>query len=79
VGILSPDVPHHVYLTIPNDRWQEIKAGHARLLAQVKAQYTGAVGFEFCYRERFAYLPDAGSFEIAGGSSRCDSQSAATA
>jgi hypothetical protein len=74
-GVMSPDVPHHVSIVIPQDRWREIGAGRASTVVQVKARYSGAVGSGFCYRERFAYASDSGSFEIAGGTSRCDSQS----
>ena len=75
-GVMSPDVPHHIYIVIPADRWREIAAGRARMAVVIKARYIGAIGLGFCYRERFAYAPDSGTFEIAGGSSRCDSESA---
>ncbi len=73
VGVLSPDVPHHVYLHVPAQQAAQILAGRARLLAQVRAWYKGSSRRAFCYRERFAYMPDSGTFEIDGGSSQCDS------
>lgn len=75
VGVLSPDVPHQVYLHIPAQRFDAISAGRMRALVQVRAWYKGSGRRSFCYRERFAYMPDSGTFEIAGGSSRCDSPS----
>ena len=77
-GIMSPDVPHHVFLHLPGDRYREVMAGRAALLAQVSARYQNSGGLEFCYRERFAFKSGSGTFEIAGGSSRCDQQSAVT-
>ena len=74
-GIVSPDVTHHVYIPIPSERWREIENSGVSLEIQVKAQYTGAVASGLCYRERFAYASDIGSFEIVGGSSQCDSES----
>ncbi|HZO82767.1 MAG TPA: hypothetical protein VFB33_13815 [Candidatus Binataceae bacterium] len=73
VGVLSPDVPHHIYLHVPPQSAPDILAGRAKLLAQVSAWYAGSGARTFCYRERFAYMPDSGTFEIAGGSTRCDS------
>jgi tRNA splicing endonuclease len=77
-GILSPDVPHHVFLHIPKERYADVMAGRESLLTQVSAWYTNSGGRVFCYRERFTYMPDSDTFEIAGGSSRCDSPPPAT-
>jgi hypothetical protein len=73
VGILSPNVPHHIYFHIPRDRFALVAAGHTTLSMQIHAWYRSASGRVFCYRERFVYMRDSGIFEISGGSSRCDS------
>lgn len=71
-GILSPDVPHHVFLRIPKGHYADVLAGRDRLLAQVSAWYNSGKR-SFCYRERYVFMPDSQTFEIDGGSSRCDS------
>jgi hypothetical protein len=73
VGILSPNVPHHIYFHVPRDRFALVAAGHTTLSTQIHAWYKSASGRAFCYRERFVYMRDSGIFEISGGSSRCDS------
>jgi hypothetical protein len=73
VGILSPNVPHHIYFHIPRDRFALVAEGHTTLSTQIHAWYKSASGRVFCYRERFIYMRDSGIFEIGGGSSRCDS------
>jgi hypothetical protein len=73
VGILSPNVPHHIYFHVPRDRFALVAAGHTTLSTQIHAWYRNASGRVFCYRERFVYMRDSGIFEISGGSSRCDS------
>jgi hypothetical protein len=73
VGILSPNVPHHIYFHVPRDRFALVAAGHTTLSTQIVAWYKNASGRVFCYRERFVYMRDSGIFEISGGSSRCDS------
>jgi hypothetical protein len=72
-GIMSPDVAHHIFLHIPNGHYADVIAGRSKLLTQISAWYRDSGRNLFCYRERFAYKPGSGTFEIAGGSSRCDS------
>jgi hypothetical protein len=73
VGILSPNVPHHIYFHVPRDRFALVATGHTTLSTQIHAWYKSASGRVFCYRERFVYTRDSGIFEISGGSSRCES------
>lgn len=72
-GIMSPEVPHHIFVRIPYDRYADVIAGRVKLLTEVAAWYKAAGRSLFCYRERFAYKAGSGTFEIAGGSSRCGS------
>jgi hypothetical protein len=73
VGILSPNVPHHIYFHVPRDPFSLVATGHTILSTQIHAWYKSASGRVFCYRERFVYMRDSGIFEISGGSSRCES------
>lgn len=72
-GIMSPDVAHHVFLHVPNGHYADVIAGRSKLLTWISAWYRDSGRNLFCYREGFAYDPDSGTFEIVGGSSRCDS------
>jgi hypothetical protein len=75
-GILSPNVPHVVYRSLPPDRYQAIAKGTAALEVDIKATYRGFDRRTLCYFERFKYVADAARFEVRGGTSRCDEQPA---
>lgn len=72
-GIMSPDVPHHVFVHLQRAHYADVAASRAKLLVDVAAWYRSSGRDLFCYRERFTYGAGSGTFEIAGGSSRCDS------
>lgn len=72
-GIMSPDVAHHVFLHLPDGHYADVIAGRSKLITRISAWYKDSGRNLFCYSERFAYEPDSGTFEIVGGSSRCDS------
>lgn len=70
-GIMSPKVPHYIHIHISKDQYAMAMAGHVNLGAQISAWYQNAAGLNFCYRERFSYVPDSDNFEIVGGTSKC--------
>ena len=72
-GIISPEVPHRFYLHIPNSAYNSIVRGHSTMIVEVTGSYSGGQT-PLCYLERFRYVPDDNSFEVAGGSPRCQDQ-----
>ncbi len=77
VGIMSPQVPHVIFLHLSKERLEAAMHGQTTLGAQFLARYQNPVGREFCYCELFKYSRHGGIFEAVGGTSRCD-ESAAT-
>ena len=70
-GILSPEVPHHMHLHVPNRTYGAIVAGRSKLEVIVAATYSSSGRAPMCYLERFSYTPDEKQFEIDGGTTRC--------
>lgn len=74
-GILSPNVPHTFYLTMPRDQFQAVVAGKSNLQVHVRMIYKGPAHVEeLCYFERFAYDFRSGIFGASGGNDRCTSE-----
>jgi hypothetical protein len=74
-GILSPNVPHAFYLTMPRDQYEAVIAGTSNLQVHVRMLYKGpAHAEELCYFERFAYDSRGGIFGASGGNDRCGSE-----
>ncbi len=70
-GILSPFVPHRIFVYLPSDEVGKILSGETGLSVVVTASYRGPVDPTLCYAERFAYVPAIRSFQVDGGSTRC--------
>ena len=74
-GILSPNVPHSFYVSIPPDKYEAITGGKSNLQVHVTMVYNGpARDKQLCYFERFAYDFHSQIFEASGGDDRCGSQ-----
>ena len=71
-GILSPNVPHYFYVSVPPDKYQAVAAGKSNLQVHVRLLYKGpAHEKQLCYFERFAYHFGLGVFQASGGDDRC--------
>ncbi len=70
-GIISPSVPHQIFVHAPDDQIDAVLSGQTRLALVVAASYHGPARPTLCYVERFAYIPQTRTFEVDGGSSRC--------
>jgi hypothetical protein len=71
-GILSPEVPHYFYISIPPDDYQAVAAGKSNLQVHVSFIYKGpAHSTQLCYFERFSYQLQWNIFQPAGGDDRC--------
>ncbi|HEY9157799.1 hypothetical protein [Candidatus Binatus sp.] len=71
-GILSPNVPHYFYVSLPPDKYQAVAAGKSNLQVHVRLIYKGpAHEKQLCYFERFAYNFGVGVFQASGGDDRC--------
>ena len=71
-GILSPNVPHYFYVSVPPDKYQAVAAGKSNLQVHVRLLYKGpAHDKQLCYFERFAYHFGLGVFQASGGDDRC--------
>jgi hypothetical protein len=71
-GILSPNVPHSLYVFIPPDKYQAVTSGESHLQVRVKMLYKGpALQTQLCYFERFVYDSRVSLFQAAGGTDKC--------
>ncbi|SRR5579875_1784794 len=77
VGIMSPQVPHVLFLHLTRDQFEAAIGGKAILSARFTARYNSAAERQFCYCEDFSYSRHAGMFEAVGGTTRCDGSPAA--
>lgn len=71
VGMLSPGVPHFFYRYLSPDTYKAIVDGKSTLMLQIRAEYKGVAGEQFCYAERVVYDYRSASFRPAGGTDRC--------
>jgi hypothetical protein len=71
-GIISPQVPHRVFLHLPPAAYDAIASGRSTLRVEVGATYQGLYRGNHCYLERFVYEPDEKVFEVDGGSPQCE-------
>ena len=71
-GILSPNVPHFLYVFIPPDKYQAVTSGESHLQIRVRMLYKGpALQTQLCYFERFVYDSRVSLFQAAGGTDKC--------
>lgn len=73
-GIISPHVPHELYVHVPDAEVEPVRSGHAQLVVQVRASYRGGDPRVYCYLEKFVYFPETDLFDVNGGTPRCDEQ-----
>ena len=73
-GIVSPNVPHFFYISLPPDKYEAVKAGKSNLQVHVSFIYKGpAHAMQLCYFERYAYQLQWNMFQASGGNDRCGS------
>jgi hypothetical protein len=71
-GILSPNVPHYFYISLPLDKFQAVRAATSNLQVHVRMLYKGpAHVMQLCYFERFSFQPSLNIFQASGGDDRC--------
>jgi hypothetical protein len=74
-GIVSPNVPHYFYISLPSDKYQAVAAGKSNLQVHVRFVYKGPAHLmELCYFERFSYQLQWNIFQASGGDDRCGSE-----
>jgi hypothetical protein len=71
-GIVSPGVPHRIFVHLSEAAYDAIVSGRSTLRLEVGATYQGLYHGNLCYLERFVYEPDEDVFEVDGGSPRCE-------
>jgi hypothetical protein len=71
-GVVSPGVPHYLYVFLQPDEYQKAVSGAASLTVQVSIVYKGpALGRIFCLTKNVFYDYNVGAFRGGGGSSEC--------
>ena len=71
-GILSPNVPHSLYVFIPPDKYQAVTSGESICKSASEMLYKGpALQTQLCYFERFVYDSRVSLFQAAGGTDKC--------
>jgi len=71
-GIVSPNVPHYFYVSLPTDKFKAVAAGKINLQVHVSIVYKGPAHLtQLCYFERFAYNVRLNLFQASGGDDRC--------
>jgi hypothetical protein len=74
-GIVSPNVPHYFYISLPPDKYQAVTAGKSNLQVHVRFLYKGPAHLmQLCYFERFAFRPQWNIFQASGGDDRCGTE-----
>jgi hypothetical protein len=76
-GIVSPSVPHFLLFHGPPQVYPAVMSGRSKFVVEVEATYSGAASSRLCYLERFVYLSDSDTFDVDGGTSRCEHRSLA--
>jgi hypothetical protein len=73
-GILSPDAPHLLHISIPASAFQAIVAGKSSLQIQIAAKYTNPRLQTLCYlASRFFDFRES-DFDVRGGTLDCAAQ-----
>ncbi|MFI5352022.1 MAG: hypothetical protein ACHQZS_03590 [Candidatus Binatales bacterium] len=70
-GIISPQVPNHLYSYFADDLYQGILAGKSPVVVTLNVDYRGPAGEKFCDYERFTYDYRSAWFGSDGGSTDC--------
>jgi hypothetical protein len=70
-GVISPEVPNHLYSYIGEDLYQAILAGKSEAIVVLHANYRGPAGESFCGYERFTYDFRSAWFGSSGGTTDC--------
>jgi hypothetical protein len=74
-GIMSPNVPHYFYLSLPLEKYQAVAAGKSNLQVHVSLLYKGPVHEQLlCYFERYAYDARTMIFQASGGHDKCGTE-----
>jgi hypothetical protein len=73
VGMVSPSVPHLSYRFVPQNVYDAVMDGRAKMVVQCEIIYRGPDQREFCYHELLTYDDQAGAFVSTGGNDHCGS------
>jgi hypothetical protein len=73
-GILSPGVPHVVYIRVPPSAYTQILDGRLSLAVQIAVTYTNPRLQPLCYMATYNYDASEQNFDTAGGTLDCGAQ-----
>lgn len=78
-GVISPGVPHYLYVFLQPDEYQKAVTGAANLMVLVSIVYKGpALGRTFCLTKKVFYDSNIAAFRPDGGTAQCSAEQASS-